>query len=116
MGSIDPSLDFWMNSTNQQKMHLDMQIRQAEANLHSIAAKYKYAHGWHDPRGTVSVFGGTDPQKAFVDIQNDPESISHHLLSQNIIKPKVRVSTHIYFVFIGVAFIVLAIVLKQSGG
>ena len=138
MGSVDPSLDFWVNASSKQKSDLaqqlaaqqqqalgqfdttrlrrlaDIQQSYSQMDPSKMQASQTYGFGWSDP-GTIHVFGGTDPQRAYTEIPNDGISIAQHFLSQHEVKPRIRVPLYMYMVFVAVSCIALALFLKLQG-
>lgn len=90
------------------------QAQQSYANLDMAQAQQSYSHGWTDP--TMYVFGGNDPQRAYKEIPNDPESIAKHLLSErHFIKPVSAKKKVVFFISLGVTFMGILLAIKLIG-
>ena len=123
MGSIDPSLDFWVNASPEQRSLMAQQLAQQQqqgyaqlnaAKLQQATSTTTYSHGWTDP--TLYVFGGNDPQKAYTAIQNTPEELHKHLMGfKEPLKPVKAMTKIVVLAVFGLSLMAIPVILKFKG-
>lgn len=97
----------------QAQAQLAQQQAYNQAGLQQLASA-QYATGWTDTNAYVNLYGGTDPQRATVQVPNDPESIIKHIMQTTNHSP-LRINKMYVFLSVGIFITVVAVAIKFIG-